>query len=75
MTLNQDDIAMIIKLRGLGYQQQEIADEIGTSRKTIQNYLNKFKEQAKKTDDLDVFYFSLLLGKDSLFLIRMILNR
>lgn len=75
MTLNQDDIAMIIKLRGLGYQQQEIADEIGTSRKTIQNYLHKFKLQAKEADDLDVFYFSLLLGKDSLFLIKLILNR
>lgn len=75
MTLNQDEIAMIIKLRGLGYRQQEIADKIGTSQKTIQNYLHKFKVQAKETDDIDTLYFSLLLSKDSLFLIRMILNR
>lgn len=75
MTLNQDDIAMIIKLRGLGYRQQEIADKIGTSQKTVQNYLHKFKTQAKETDDIDNLYFNLLLGKDSLFLIKLILNR
>lgn len=72
--MNQNDIATIIKLRGLGYQQQEIADEISTSRKTVENYLHKFKLQAKETDDIDSLYFSLLLGKDSLFVIKKIIK-
>ena len=74
MTLNQNDIATIIKLRGLGYQQQEIADEISTSRKTVENYLHKFKLQAKETDDLDNLYFSLLLGENSLILMKKIIK-
>lgn len=74
MTLNQNDISTIIKLRGLGYQQQEIADEISTSRKTVENYLHKFKLQAKETDDLDNLYFSLLLGENSLILMKKIIK-
>ena len=74
MTLNQNDIATIIKLRGLGYQQQEIADEISTSRKTVENYLHKFKLQAKETDDIDNLYFSLLLGENSLILMKKIIK-
>lgn len=74
MTLSEDDIATIIILRGLGYQQQEIADEIGTSRKTIENYLRGFKLQAKETNNIKDLYFSLLFGKNSLFLIKNIIK-
>lgn len=74
MTLNQNDIAMIIKLRGLGYKQQEIADKINTSKKTVQNYLHRFKLQAKETNDIDDLYFTLLLGKNSMYLIRKIMK-
>ena len=48
MTLTHSQIQHIIMLRGLGYSQQEIADKINTSQKTVQNYLHKFKNESKK---------------------------
>lgn len=56
MTLNTRQVQSIIILRGLGYSQQEVADKIKTSRKTVQNYLHKFKSEVYKDGLEDTFW-------------------
>ena len=48
MALNQYEIRQIIQMRGLGYTQQEIADQLGVSRKTVENHLRRLREQAEE---------------------------
>ena len=61
MSLNNSQIQHIIMLRGLGYRQQEIADKIKISQKTVQSYLSKFKNEAEKNGIDETFwsYFSV----------------
>ena len=66
MSLNNSQIQHIIILRGLGYRQQEVADKIKCSRKTVQNYLHQFKNESKENGVDETFwhYFNLSgLGK------------
>ena len=39
-----EQVAIVVKLRGLGWSQQEIADEIGMSRQTVAYQLNRLKQ-------------------------------
>lgn len=41
--LNDKQISTIIVMRGLGYTQQEIADALDISRKTVENWLTTLK--------------------------------
>ena len=50
MTLNKDEISIIIKLRGLGFHHEEIADYLDISRKTVQNHLIKIKKEVLTKD-------------------------
>lgn len=56
MTLNTRQVQSIIILRGLGYSQQEVADKVKTSRKTVQNYLHKFKSEVHESGLEDTFW-------------------
>ena len=47
MTLTNNQLNSIIILRGLGYNQQEIADEVDISRKTVENNLRRLKVESK----------------------------
>ncbi len=65
MALSQEEIRKIVQLRGLGFTKKEIADELGVSRKTVENHLRRIKkraERAKEDDDLDDFFAGLILG-------------
>lgn len=71
MALSQNEIRQIIQMRGLGYTQQEIADHLGISRKTVENHLRKLKEQAEESqnDNIDDFFLGILLGAGALALL------
>ena len=43
-----EQVMMIFKLRGLGWSQQEIADEIGLSRQAVAYQLNRLKRMSLK---------------------------
>lgn len=44
--LNNKQISAIIVMRGLGYTQQEIADKLKISRKTVENRLHILNEES-----------------------------
>lgn len=56
MTLTKTQIQHIIMYRGLGYRQQEIANKINVSKRTIQKYLHKFKKETKENGINYVFW-------------------
>jgi FixJ family two-component response regulator len=77
MALSQDEIRRIIQLRGLGYTQQDIADDLGISRRTVENHLRKLRmqaEEAKKSDGLDDLFAGLVLGAVGAALITKLLG-
>lgn len=77
MALNQNEIGTIVKLRGLGYTQQEIANHLGISKKTVQNHLSRIKEQAEEADqgiDLDDLFWGIVLGAGAVALLGALLG-
>jgi len=77
MALNQDEIGTIVKLRGLGYTQQEIANYLGISKKTVQNHLSRIREQAEEADqgiDLDDLFWGIVLGAGAVALLGALLG-
>jgi len=55
-------IAEIVKLRALGWSQQEVADEVGLSRQAVAYQLQRLKKESKKKNTDDVFSAALLGG-------------
>ena len=83
MALSQEEIATIVKLRGLGYTQQEIADYLEISKKTVQNHLSRIREQARLREDaeeeeqgidLDDLFWGIVLGAGALALLGALLG-
>ena len=66
MALNHEDIRQMVQMRGMGYTQQEIANELGISKKTVQVHLSRLKKQSKETDDLDDLFWTILVGAGAL---------
>ena len=62
MALNPSDIAKLLKMRALGFNQAEIADALNTSQQVIAYQLKKLKEQAKKKGTDEVFNAALIGG-------------
>ena len=62
MPLGPQQIASILKLRGLGWTQKEIADTIGASQQVVAYHLKKLREESKKKGADDVFSAALLGG-------------
>lgn len=59
--LTQRDIAEIVKMRGLGYSQDEIAQFLGVSQSAIQYQLARINERARNDGNDDTF-LALLIG-------------
>ncbi len=62
-------------MRGMGYTQQEIADELEISKKTVQNHLSRLREEADEADDLDELFWNILIGAGALALLSKIFGR
>ncbi|SVC48392.1 uncharacterized protein METZ01_LOCUS301246 [marine metagenome] len=62
MPLSPQQIASILKLRGLGWTQKEIADTIGASQQVVAYHLKKLREESKEKGADDVFSSALLGG-------------
>jgi len=78
MTLSQDEIRQIIQMRGLGYTQQEIANHLGISRKTVENHLRRLKEQAQEAEQensLDDLFWGIVLGAGALALLSALMGK
>lgn len=59
--LTNKDIAEIVKMRGLGYSQAEIAQQLGVSQSAVQYQLARINERAQREGNDDVF-LALLVG-------------
>ncbi|MBU7027221.1 MAG: helix-turn-helix domain-containing protein [Theionarchaea archaeon] len=59
--LTPRDIAEIVKMRGLGYSQAEIAQQLGVSQSAIQYQLSKINERARNEGNDDTF-LALIIG-------------
>ena len=62
MALSPQQIASLLKLRGIGWSQKEIADTIGASQQVVAYHLKKMREESKQTSADDVFSSALLGG-------------
>ena len=62
MPLGPQQIASILKLRGLGWTQKDIADTIGVSQQVVAYHLKKLREESKEKGADDVFSAALLGG-------------
>ena len=62
MALEPPQLAKLLKLRAVGWSQQEIADAIGTSQQVVAYHLKKLKEESMKKDPEDVFNAAILGG-------------
>ena len=60
--MGPQQIASILKLRGLGWTQKEIADTIGASQQVVAYHLKKLREESKEKGADDVFSAALLGG-------------
>lgn len=47
MTLTDTQLHLLKELRGNGFTQQEIADELGVARKTVETHLRKLRANYK----------------------------
>ena len=57
--LTKTDIATLVKMRGIGYSQSEIAKKLGVTQASIQYNLVRIKERAEKEGD-DVLFWTLI---------------
>ena len=55
------DIAEIVKMRGLGYNQAEIAQRLGVSQSAIQYQLARINERARKEGNEENTFLALLI--------------
>ena len=62
MALDASQHSELLKLRGIGWSQQEIAEKIGTSQQVVAYQLKKLKEDSLKGDPEDVFNRALVGG-------------
>ena len=62
MALTPKDIAELLKMRALGFNQAEIAEALNTSQQVIAYQLKKLKDQAKMKGTDEVFNAALIGG-------------
>jgi len=62
MALTPSQIAELLKMRALGFNQAEIAEALNTSQQVIAYQLKKLKDQAKKKGTDEVFNAALIGG-------------
>ncbi|MFH1404217.1 MAG: hypothetical protein ABIH11_08120 [Candidatus Altiarchaeota archaeon] len=64
----------LVELRGLGYTQKEIAEELGTTQAAVSYNLSKIRDQSKK-DGVDETYVKIMssgVGADVLKTLRIL---
>lgn len=71
--LTETDVGEIVKLRGLGYSQKEIAVRLGVSPATISYQLNRINKIAKRDGD-DNTLLAFLFGAGLTLLVASILK-
>ena len=59
--LSDKDIAEIVKMRGLGFSQSEIALRLGVRQSAIQYQLAKINERAQR-EGIDDVFLALIIG-------------
>ena len=62
MGLTPKELAEMLKLRALGWNQKEIAETLDKSQQVIAYQLKKLKEQARKKGTDEVFNAALIGG-------------
>jgi DNA-binding NarL/FixJ family response regulator len=62
MALTPKQVAILLKLRALGWSQSEIAETLNVSQQTIAYNLKKLKEKSKKLGTDEVFNTALIGG-------------
>ena len=62
MSLKPEQLASILKLRAVGWSQNEIAESIGISQQVVAYNLKKMKEKSMKNSPDEVFSATLLKG-------------
>ena len=62
MPLSPQQIASLMKLRGIGWSQKEIADTLGTSQQVVAYHLKKMRDDSRQKGADDVFSAALLGG-------------
>ncbi|RKY39515.1 MAG: hypothetical protein DRP85_09785 [Candidatus Makaraimicrobium thalassicum] len=58
--LTEYDKAEIMKMKALGYSNQEIGDKIGCSVPTISYHLKQIRERAERESDGDDLFWGLV---------------
>jgi predicted transcriptional regulator len=59
---SEKQIAEIVMLRGLGYNQKEIAGKLGLTQSTVWYNLNEVREKANEKGDTSTFISVLVEG-------------
>jgi transcriptional regulator with XRE-family HTH domain len=72
-TLSERDIGEIVKLRGLGYTQEEIANRLGVTSATISYQLKRINKVAREEGDNDAL-ITFLFGAGVGFLLAGLLS-
>ena len=62
MAMTSEQIALLVKLRALGWSQAEIAEKLLVSQQTVAYQLRKLKELSLKNGPDEVFTKTLLAG-------------
>ncbi|KXB01696.1 hypothetical protein AKJ41_00645 [candidate division MSBL1 archaeon SCGC-AAA259O05] len=60
--MDQEKAKIIVELRGMGYTQEKIAEEMDLSQQTVSRYLAEIRRKAEESDNMDKFFLGLLLG-------------
>ncbi len=67
MALTRTQIKTIIMMRGFGYEQREIAESLGVSRKTVENHLARLNQEAIDAgEDIEGVYWRYMIDADSM---------
>lgn len=58
--LDQYKASRMVQLRALGYNQTEIADELGVTQGTVSRYLSAVNQTARQATNPEKFLFGLI---------------
>lgn len=69
---NRKKAAKIVLLRGLGYDQQDIAPKVGLSASTVSRYLQTLRDESILTDSESLYW--TLMGPSFLRFLQRVLK-
>jgi DNA-directed RNA polymerase specialized sigma24 family protein len=74
MALPETDEGKVMKMRALGYSQEEIADRLGVSQSAISQRIQKIRRRARETENDDQLFWELLIGLGAAYLLKKLLE-